>query len=207
MQYRYSRDPKVAAAGIEVHTGRKWNAARELQVAEARLRQKALVGTVASGRTGLGYFPSFQVSKAKGKERLHLLQEEVRAGAEEEWVSQMVGLSQQGAWTRWENTQQRKITWSDFWQVDFYHIRFLVQVVYDTLPSPTNTHGAKLKHLSALSVLGEGLFNISSAAAPKPWPMDATAGATIRCSRQLRKQSPKKFNPANNIRGRVPSLS
>lgn len=49
MQYRYSRDPKVAAAGIEVNTGRKWNAARELQVAEARLRQKALVGTVASG--------------------------------------------------------------------------------------------------------------------------------------------------------------
>lgn len=80
MQYRYSKDPKVAAAGIEVRTGRKWKAARELQVAEARLRQKALVGMVASGRAGLGYFPSCQVSKAKAKERLHLLQEEVRAG-------------------------------------------------------------------------------------------------------------------------------
>lgn len=44
MQYRDSRDPKVATVGIEVHTGRKWSAARELQAAEARLRQKALVG-------------------------------------------------------------------------------------------------------------------------------------------------------------------
>lgn len=167
MPYRYSRDPKVAAAGTEVRTGRKWNAARELQVAEARLRQKALVRMVASWRAGLGYFPSCQVSKAKGKEQLHLLHEEVRAGAEEERVSQMVGLCQQGAWTRWENTLQ-------VWQVDFYHIKFLVQAVYDTLPSPTNTHGAKLKHLPA---------------------------------RQLRKQSPKQFNPANTIRGRVPSLS
>ena len=48
MQYRDSRDPKVAAAGIEVRTGRKWSAARELQVAEARVRQKALVGMVAT---------------------------------------------------------------------------------------------------------------------------------------------------------------
>ena len=68
MQYKYSRDPKVAAAGVEVHTGRKWSAARELQVAEARLRQRVLVGTVATEQAGLGYFPSYQVSKAKGKE-------------------------------------------------------------------------------------------------------------------------------------------
>lgn len=78
MQYRDSRDPKVAAAGIKVCTGRKWSAARELEVAEARLRQKALVRTVARGRSGLGFFPSIQVETARGKERQHLLQEEVR---------------------------------------------------------------------------------------------------------------------------------
>ena len=47
--YRDSRDLKVSGAGIEIRTGRKWNAARELKVAEERLQQKAMVGTVASG--------------------------------------------------------------------------------------------------------------------------------------------------------------
>ena len=51
--YRDSRDLKVSGAGIEIHTGRKWSAARELKVAEERLQQKAIVGTVASGTRGL----------------------------------------------------------------------------------------------------------------------------------------------------------
>lgn len=37
--------------------------------------QKALVGTVATRRSGLGYFSSFLICKTKGKDR-HLLQEE-----------------------------------------------------------------------------------------------------------------------------------
>lgn len=45
-----------------------------------------------------------EIGKAKGKEWQHLLQEEGHADVEEVRVSKMVGLSQQGAWTRWENT-------------------------------------------------------------------------------------------------------
>ena len=52
------RDSKVAAGGIEIRTGRKWSAKNEVGNAEERLRQKALVGTVAIGRAGLDYFPS-----------------------------------------------------------------------------------------------------------------------------------------------------
>lgn len=51
---------------------------------------------MATGRTGLGYFPKTQVSKAKGKERHHHIQEEVRAGVHEERVCRMVGLRQHG---------------------------------------------------------------------------------------------------------------
>ncbi len=47
MLYRDSKDPKVATAGIEVRTGKKWCAKKELGNAEERLRMKALVGTVA----------------------------------------------------------------------------------------------------------------------------------------------------------------
>ncbi len=35
---------------------------------------------------------------------------------------------------------QRKITWSNIWKADFHRIRFLVQAVYDVLPSPANLH-------------------------------------------------------------------
>lgn len=36
--------------------------------------------------------------------------------------------------------QDGGITWSDFWQSDMCCIRFLIQAVYDTLPSPANLH-------------------------------------------------------------------
>ena len=38
LQYRESKDPKVVAAGIQTRSGRKWNAEKELWVAEERLR-------------------------------------------------------------------------------------------------------------------------------------------------------------------------
>ncbi|KAL4008901.1 hypothetical protein ACER0C_002753 [Sarotherodon galilaeus] len=106
LQYRDSKDCKVASTGIEVRTGRKWKAEKAVEVAESRLRQKTLVGVLATGGAGLGYFPKARVSRAQGKERRQLLQEEVRAGVEEERVGRAVGLKRQGAWTRWESTLQ-----------------------------------------------------------------------------------------------------
>ena len=138
MLYRDSKDPKVATAGIEVRTGKKWCAKKELGNAEERLRLKALVGTVAIGRAGLGYFPSIQIHKAKGKQRRNLIQEEVRASVEEKRRSKMVGLCRQGAWTRLENFVKRKISWANIWHADASQLKFLAQSVYDVLPSPAN---------------------------------------------------------------------
>ena len=59
----------VSGAGIEIHTGRKWSAARELKVAEVRLQQMTMVGTVARRTKGLGYYPSPRRDNARGKER------------------------------------------------------------------------------------------------------------------------------------------
>ncbi len=164
LQYRDSRDCKVSSAGIEVRTGRKWKAEKAVEMAESRLRQKALVGNVSTGRAGLGYFPKTLVSQARGKEIHHLLQEEVRAGVEEERVSRAMGLRQQGAWTRWESTLQRRITWANILQADFHRVRFLVQAVYDTLPSPANLHvWGKSETPSCLRCSGRGsLEHLSS---------------------------------------------
>ena len=140
LQYAESEDPKVAAAGIQIRSGRKWSAKRELQVAEERLRHKAILGSIAIGRAGLGFFPSTHTNSAKGKERCQLIQEEVREGVEEVHYCKMVGLSQQGAWTRWEDVEKKWVTWSDCWQPDFSEIRFLIKSVYDVLLSPMNLH-------------------------------------------------------------------
>lgn len=57
---------------------------------------------------------------------------------EEERCTRAVGLRQQGAWTRWEQAMVRKVTWTELWQAEPQRIKFLVQAVYDVLPSPSN---------------------------------------------------------------------
>ncbi|XP_074527636.1 uncharacterized protein LOC141791255 [Halichoeres trimaculatus] len=138
LQYKESKDPKVAQAGIEVRTGRRWRAQEAVDQAEARLSHKELVGSVATGRAGLGTIPTTHYSKVKGKKRRDLVQLEVRAGVEEQRASQWVGLRQQGAWTRWEEAMERKISWAELWRAEPLRIRFLIQSVYDVLPSPSN---------------------------------------------------------------------
>ena len=73
LQYAESEDPKVVAAGIQIRSGRKWGAKRELQVAEERNRHKAILESIAKDRAGLGFFPSTHTNRAKGKERCQLI--------------------------------------------------------------------------------------------------------------------------------------
>ena len=140
MMYRDSADVKVASAGIIVKTGRKWQAQEAVSRAEARLRHKTLVGTVAMGRAGLGSFPKPRYDRARGKEKRQLVQDEIRAEVEEERCSKMVGMSKQGAWSRWEHADPRKITWAELWRAEPLRTKFLIQSVYDVLPSPANLH-------------------------------------------------------------------
>ncbi|XP_061896860.1 uncharacterized protein LOC133645950 [Entelurus aequoreus] len=138
--YRDSKDFKVASAGIVVRTGRKWRAQESLEVAESRLRHRALVGMVATGRAGLGAFPQPHYEKARGKDKRQLVLKEVRAEVEEEQTSRMVGMQQQGGWTRWEGALERRVTWSEIRLAEPQRIKFMVQAVYDVLPSPANPH-------------------------------------------------------------------
>ena len=91
---------------------------------EERFQQKVMVGTVARETRDLGYYPSPSIDNTREKERRALLQKEVRESIEETRLAKMVGLSQQGAWTRWENYVRQRITRSDLWRSDFGHLRF-----------------------------------------------------------------------------------
>ncbi len=67
LQYSVSRDAKVSGAGIVVRTGRKWRAAEAVQQAETRLKHKAILGTVAQGRAGLGSLSLIWLCQQKGE--------------------------------------------------------------------------------------------------------------------------------------------
>ncbi len=140
LMYRDSSDAKVSSAGICVKTGRKWQAQKAVDRAEERLRHGVLVGNVAVGRAGLGSFSKPRYDKARGREKRQLVQNEVRAEVEEDRLTKMVGMRQQGAWTGWENAEQRKITWAELWSSEPLRIKFLIRSVYDLLPSPSNLH-------------------------------------------------------------------
>lgn len=47
-------------------SGSKWSAGRELCIAEEKLRQKDLLGTVASDHTGFGFIHGIRIEKARG---------------------------------------------------------------------------------------------------------------------------------------------
>ncbi len=81
LQYAGSMDDKASGAGIIVRTRKKWKAADALQQAEARLRHKALLGTVAQGRARFGSSTPNLYYNVNEKERRRLVQEEVRASS------------------------------------------------------------------------------------------------------------------------------
>jgi hypothetical protein len=119
-----------------VRTGRKWRAEVAVQEAEARMRQRNMVGVVTRGQMN-----------SSGKEERRLVQEEVRAAVEETRTVKAVGMKQQGAWTRWENVVVRKVTWAELWKAEPHHIKFLIQAVYDVFQAhQTCTHWGLPRH-------------------------------------------------------------
>ncbi|KAI4876462.1 hypothetical protein NFI96_002536 [Prochilodus magdalenae] len=49
-------------------------------------------------------------------------------------------MRQQGASMRWEGALERKLTWNDIWKAEPQRIKFMIQAVYDVLPSLANLH-------------------------------------------------------------------
>lgn len=69
-----------------------------------------------------------------------MMQGEIRAEVEEERLSRTVAMRQQGAWANWNHAAARKITWTELWKSEPVRLKFLIQSVYDVLPSPSNLY-------------------------------------------------------------------
>ena len=66
-----------------------------------------------------------------------MVSEEIHDFKESKHLAIAVAQPKQGAWTRWENTKDRTITWSDIKQMEPKQLGFL-KAVYDILPTPVN---------------------------------------------------------------------
>ncbi|XP_062848878.1 ankyrin repeat domain-containing protein 26 isoform X2 [Trichomycterus rosablanca] len=86
----------------------------------------------------LQIYLGLRYDKAGRMERRQMVQDEIRVEVEENRRIKMVAMYQQGAWTRWEHAEKRKITWPELWRLEPQHLKFLILAVYDVLPSPTN---------------------------------------------------------------------
>lgn len=138
MMLRDSTDEKVRNAGVEVKTGRKWNVSKSVREAESRLQHSDIVGTVTSGKQGLGCVTRSSWKAADVRERRELVQRELRKGEEEDRHAKAVTMKNQGSWLNWEKAKDRKLSWNELWRMGEHKIRFLLRAVYDVLPSPTN---------------------------------------------------------------------
>ncbi len=118
-------------------------------------------GNVAVGCADLGSFSKPHYDKARGRKQRQLVQNEVQAEVEEDRLTKMVGMRQNGAWTRWENAEQCKITWAELWSSEPQCIKFLISSVYDLLPSPSNLHTAGACRLTSMLTV------------PKEWHTEA----------------------------------
>ena len=78
-----SGDGKTSGAGVEVITGHKWQATQVVKEAETRLKQKEIVGSVATGRLGLGCITRSSCKLSNTAERRKLVQQKMRQTEEE----------------------------------------------------------------------------------------------------------------------------
>jgi len=133
LQLRESCDSKVSQAGIEVKAEQNRRAAEAVDSAGSRLRHR--VGAVTHGRAAVGSSTTPHYNKGKRKV---LVQDKVRASLEERRANRKVEIQQQGAWTRFKQAVECKVLWAELWKSEPHRIQFLIQAVYDVLPSPSN---------------------------------------------------------------------
>ena len=121
-----------------LRSGKKWEVGRSKSDMIYILQHKEIMGITNIGKKGFDRAEGKWWSKASGKERRELLQKEVRLQEEEVRSAKAVGMSNQGAWTKWEGVTPRKLSWNEILKKEPLRLHFLLKSVYDLLPSPVN---------------------------------------------------------------------
>ena len=139
MMMRESEDQTISGSRPPIRTGRKWRAEEATDEAVAMAKWKEMRGAVQVGRGGVGLKPGVKwFSKQGRKGRRDLVVEAVKEKEEECRMSKAAQQGVQGAWTRWEEVDQKRVSWSELRSMSAGALRFLVSATFDVLPSPVN---------------------------------------------------------------------
>ena len=93
---------------------------------------------MATGRVVFGLHPLWWWSKETTKNKRRMVSEEIHHFEESKHLTIAVAQLKQSTWTRWENTKDRTITWSDIKQMEPKQLSFLIKAIYNILPTPVN---------------------------------------------------------------------
>ena len=92
--------PFVKSAQPAIMSGRKWNAKYAVETAEFSLKMKEVIGSVATGKAGLGLHPQQWWSKEIIKNKRRIVSEEIHHFEESKHLAIAVAQPKQGAWAR-----------------------------------------------------------------------------------------------------------
>ncbi|KAI4901998.1 hypothetical protein NFI96_003044 [Prochilodus magdalenae] len=111
----------------------------------------------------------------------------------------MVSMRQQGASVRWEGVLERKLTWNDIWKAEPQRIKFMIQTVYDLLPSPANLHSWGKSDLPICPLCpGRGTLEHILSSSPAALRGDRYRWCHDKVLRAVAKRSPLQW-PTTNI--------
>ena len=140
---RNSVDPLVKNTQPAIIAGQKWDAKYAVEMAESSLKMKEVISSVDTGRAGLSLHPQQWWSKETTKNK-RMVSEKIPHFEESKHLTIAVVLTKPDSWTRWENTKDRTITWSDIKQMEPKQLSFSIKAVYDiTYTSKFKTLGVK----------------------------------------------------------------
>ncbi|RXN10684.1 hypothetical protein ROHU_028636 [Labeo rohita] len=97
------------------------------------------MGLVQTSQAGLGWGAPQQLwSKATKRQQKTMVVDEITRLEQEYFHVKAISQGSQGAWTQWDVTVNRRITWEEIWRMLQSRLTFLLRATYDTIPCPQN---------------------------------------------------------------------
>ena len=134
LQLSESKDEQVRNSFVEVKRGAKWSASSAVADANQRIYHKQVVGSLACGKSGLGFGKQYS-RRSKGRKKVI---DELKLEADETFYLKAVQQPLQGQWVAWKDYVQRDLSWRTMLSTKPHLLRFSVGATFNTLASESN---------------------------------------------------------------------
>ena len=101
---------------------------------------------MANGRAGLRHHPKCWWFKESTLNNRKIVSDEIHHPEEVRPIATAVGQRKQSAWTKWESTKDRAVTWGNHKHMNPQKLSFLIKAVYNFLLTPVSLYAWGLIH-------------------------------------------------------------